>query len=609
MSANKQTITEIVRLAEQNYETGQTNLGEFVSWGHRDTVERIIAYLYSKHTTGDKDSLGRDKPFFNIVSAAVNIWYRATDLDRKDIIIRPTKTSNAIAAFLATVKLQEWMNKNNFGMFLNDWGRTLAQFGSAVVKFVEKKGELIPSVIPWNRIITDAVDFDALPRIEKIYKTPVQLLKMPEIDKKEADKLIEALVARKISKGMAKDNLSEFIELYEVHGELPVALLKDSPEEGDWEKYQQQMHIVSFVEDKTTKDFQDFSLFKGPEKQDPYLLTHLIKEEGRVMSIGAVEYLFDAQWMQNHSMKNMKDTLDLASKLIFQTADGTFLGRNVLTAIETGDIMIHKENMPLTQINNTKADITAMQNFAGQWKALAMELTSTPESMRGITPPSGTPYSSVALLTQQAGSLFEIMTESKGLYGEEMLTRFVIPHIKTKLDTKEEVMATLKESDIRKIDAMYIPNRAIRNHNDRVINALIKGKDEELMNLMPFDKNTEEGAVRETLAPMGDMRSFSPEDITWKEVFKDLEWKLEYGITNEPVDKQMVLQSLSTLLVAFKEVFAGNPDALKMVMGKVLNMAGVISPVELSTMSITQPSPLSGAGGGAEKVGALQGIR
>ena len=603
----QETISEIVRKAEQNYEIGKTNLGEFVSWGHRDTVERIIAYLNSKHTTGDKDSLGRDKPFFNIVTAAVNIWYRATDLDRKDVIIRPGKLSNTIAAFLASVKLQEWMNKTKFGVFLNEWGRVLAQYGSAVVKFVEKKGELIPSVIPWNRMITDAVDFDALPRIEKIYKTPAQLRKMKEFDSEEVDKLIEALVARKTSKGMTKDNLSEFVELYEVHGELPVALLKDEPEENDWTEYRQQMHVISFIKDKTTKDFQDFSLFKGPEKQDPYMLTHLIKEEGRVMSIGAVEYLFDAQWMQNHSMKNMKDTLDLASKLIFQTADSTFLGRNVLSAIETGDILIHKENLPLTQINNTKVDITALQNFAGQWKALAMELTSTPEAMRGITPPSGTPYSSVALLTQQAGSLFEIMTENKGLYLEDMLRTFVIPHLKTKLDTKEEVMGALRDSDIRKIDAMYIPNEAIRNHNNRIINALIKGNDEELMNLAPFDKNTEEEAVRERLAPLGDMRSFSPEDITWKEVFKDLEWEIEVGTTNEPVDKQAVLTTLSTILASFKDVFAGNPDALKMVMGKILNMAGVISPVELSTMSITQPSPLPSAGGGAEKVG-LQGI-
>ena len=594
----KETIAEIVRRSESNYQTGITNLGEFVSWSHRDTVEKIIAYLNSKHTTGDKDSLGRDKPFFNIITAAVNIWYRATDLDRKDVIIRPTKQSDTIACFLATVKLQDWMRRSSFGIFLNEWGRTLAQYGSAVVKFVEK-GELIPSVIPWNRMIVDAVDFDALPRIERIYKTPAQLLQMPEIDKEEAENLIESLTSRKTDKNTKTDNLAEFIEIFEVTGELPKALLlKDSfsATEDDWNNYTWQKHLISFTKNKETKDWDDFTLYKGRLKGDQYMLTHLIKEEGRIMSIGAVEYLFDAQWMQNHSMKNMKDTLDITSKLIMQTADGSFLGRNVLSAIETGEILIHKENQPLTQANTYKADITQLQNFAGQWKALAMEITSTPEALRGTTMPSGTPYSLGAYLGAQAGSLFEIMTESKGLYLEEMLREFVIPYLKTKLDTKEEVMAVLKDSDLKKIDSMYIPNRAIRNYNDRMKEEILSARTE---NLMPFDKTSEEMSVREGLAPMGNMRSFSPDKVSWKEVFKNIEWDLEVGITSEPIDKQAVLTSLSTLMAAFKEVFIGNPEMLKMVMGKILNMSGVISPVEMSTMT-AQPSPMPvGAGGGA----------
>jgi hypothetical protein len=50
---------------------------------------------------------------------------------------------------------------------------------------------------------------------------------------------------------------------------------------------------------------------RARERKDPYMITHLIEEDGRTLSIGAVEYLFDAQWMQNHTVKNMKDLLDL----------------------------------------------------------------------------------------------------------------------------------------------------------------------------------------------------------------------------------------------------------------------------------------------------------
>src|SRR3990167_1505201 len=130
---DKSTIPEIVRSAEYNYIHSTTKLGEFVDWDMHGTVEKITAYLNSKHITGDKDSLGREKPFYNIVTAAVNIWYRATDLDRKDIVVIPSKITDVGLAFIATVHLQEWMKRERFGVFLNQWGRTLAQFGSAIL--------------------------------------------------------------------------------------------------------------------------------------------------------------------------------------------------------------------------------------------------------------------------------------------------------------------------------------------------------------------------------------------------------------------------------------------------------------------------------------------
>src|SRR3990167_5141128 len=231
------TIHEILRLAETNYKQGTTALGDYVSYSTHDTIERIIAYLNSKHITGDKDSLGREKPFYNIVTAAVNIWYRATDLDRKDIVVIPSKITDVGLAFIATVHLQEWMKRERFGVFLNQWGRTLAQFGSAILKFVEKDGKLIPSVIPWTRMIVDPVDFDAIPRIEKFYLTPVQLRKKTEYSNEMVEKLINSAGKRETISGNTVDNQDGFIEIYEIHGELSKEIYNKSKEvpvlEGD----------------------------------------------------------------------------------------------------------------------------------------------------------------------------------------------------------------------------------------------------------------------------------------------------------------------------------------------------------------------------------------
>jgi hypothetical protein len=603
---NKISLTEIVREAEQNYLDGSVQMGEYVTWDMHNTIETIDAYLNSKHITGPKDSLGRDKPFFNIVSAAVNVWYRATDLDRKNIRILPDSVSNTALAFIATVLLQNWMKDARFGTFLNDWGRALARYGSAVVKFVERDGELNASVVPWNRLIVDPIDFDALPRIEKVYKTPAQLRRMTEYDQEVVEKLCNSQTSRQTLDGHKQDNQSKFIELYEVHGELPIALLKDEEDivDEDWETYRQQMHVISFTEN-SDGTHNDFTLFRGKEKKDPYMITHLIKEDGRTLSIGAVEYLFDAQWMKNHTIKNMKDTLDLASKLIFQTSDSAYVGRNVLSAIETGDIMIHQLNQPLTQINNSKADIVAFQNFGAEWEQLAQTLTSTPDAIRGDTLPSGTPYSLAAYQGAQANSLFEIMTENKGLHIEDMMREYIIPHLKTKMDTSDEVVAILEDNEIEHVDQIYIKNAAIKHVNQEIKNMVLNGEFPSAEDQTSMTEGVSRNMREQLQNVLGNQRFFKPSEIpdqTWKELLEDFEMKVTVEVTNENTDKQAVMQTLSSLF----QTLASNPMVLqdtnaKMLFSAILTETGRISPLQLSTAA-AQPVAAPPTGGEALQV-------
>lgn len=604
------SIQQIVRDAEQNYTQGTTKLGKYVDWSMYDTVETIDAYSLSKHTSGLTDALGREKPFFNIVTAATNIWYRATDLDRKNIRIMPDSISSVPLAFLGTVMLQRWMDKNRFGSFLNQWGRTLAKYGSAVVKFVEVNGNLEPSVVAWNRFIADPVDFDAIPHIEKFYVTESQLKKLAKERGYDMDKVkafLEAETTRKTLEGFNKDNESEFIELYEVHGELSMEEYKEAKgldvEEGDEDDYFQQMHVVCFT--KVKGELKDFTLYCGREKKDPYMITHLIKEDGRTLSIGAVEYLFDAQWMQNHSIKQWKDQLDLASKLIFQTADTNFLGRNVLSAIENGDILIHGANTPLTQINNGGHDITNVQAFMGQWKVLTQDLTSTPDALRGNTQPSGTAYRAVAIQQQEANSLFELMTENKGLALEDMLREFVLPHLKSKLKNKEEVLGIFEDNDIAEIDAMYIPKEAVRRYNDKIINDLLKQPLPTPTNpIEPFNAQQSQEDVRQELNTQGNKRSFTPDKVSWNEALSDLKWEnVKVEITNENKDKQSVMATLTTL---FQTLAQTDPTKANLVLNAIMTETGAISPLQLKTSTASPPQI------GGTQVGAglsnLQGL-
>lgn len=593
-----QTIGDLVRKLEQEDMFGITHISKYVDFNQRDNTEKIDAYINSKHISGEIDAQGRDKPFFNVVIAARNITYRATDVDRKNLKILPSKGSDRMLAFLAKIKLQEWMRKNAFGKFLNEWGLSLATYGSSILKFVEKDGELHLQVMSWADMIVDPVDFNANPKIEKIWLTPSQLLKRKGYDQELVMKLINSQEVRETSDGQEKDNKEGYIPIYEIHGELPLSYNTGLRE--DENTYEQWMYVVSFVESKENNDeFDDYILYSGREKKDPYMITRLIETKGRTQSIGAVENLFQSQWMQNHTAKMIKDNLDITSKIIFQTSDGTFTGKNALKSIENGDVLIHTPNNPLTQISN-RSDITASQSFQQMWKQLGNEINGLSDAMLGVAPKSGTAWRQTEALLQESHSLFELMTENKGIDIKYMLTTYIIPFFKKSLDTAEEILPILEDYDIKFIDQNFIPNEAIRVSNAKLKAAVLSGK--------TFSKEQQDediqiatDSITNAMQSFGNSRPLRPSEIsskTWKEIFKNLEWDLEYDITGEARDTQLVADNLIKVL-QYMSAKQGQPmtSEEKLVFNKILSVTGSVDPIELS--QVEQQPVASPAGGGS----------
>jgi len=605
MLQDQETIPDLVRKLEEEDKIGNTLISKYVRHSMRENLDKIDAYANSKHISGSTDALGRDKPFFNIVTSAINIWYRATDIDRKNIKMKATKQAHVMLSFVMTILFGEYMKKTSFGMWLNRWGKSLAKNGSCISKFIEVDGELISKVMPWGVMIVDPVDFDNNVKIEKLWLTPAQLRAKKGYNQKIVEDLIDQKQARETIEGQQVDNKSDYIELYEVHGELPESLLLDDPMEATEKQeknYTQQMHVISYLAKNEGKGSDDYTLFKGKEGKDPYVITHLIEEEGRTLSIGSVENLFQAQWMTNHSQKNIKDQLDLASKLVFQTSDGNFEGQNVLSNIENGQIMTHAVNMPITQVANNSHDISALQAFGQQWKSLGMEINGINEAMTQA-PKSGTAWRQTQAALQEAHSLFELMTENKGLSLEYIIRTYFIPYLKKQMDTSDEIAAILDEHGIKKIDSIFIPSEASRRINKRIEDKILSTTPEDLMRGDIFTPEMQEEqvageaeAIQKTLDSFGSQRFIKPSQVpdkTWKESLKDFEWEIEVNITGENKDEQATMETLSTVFQTVASL-GGQPmpEEMKVVFNKILNLTGAISPMEIAETKPAVPQPL-----------------
>jgi len=601
--AECQTIYELVRQMKEDDELGQVNTSEFVKFNLREDINKIEAYLNSKHTSGDTDAQGREKPFKNIVNSAVNIVYRATDLDCKNIKLYATKEKDFVLSMLMTIKLHEWTNEVEFGKFLNIWGLALAKYLEVFVKIVEKDGELFFNVVPWDRLIVDPINPEDSPKIEKIDYTPAQLRKQKGYDKKMVEELIENQTTRKVmgNSGIEKDAKSNFITVYEIHGELPLSYL--TGKEKDEDEYVQQMHIISFNATENDKEeYNDYTLFSGREAKSPYVLTSLLPSETGTLTLnGAVKNLFEAQWMVNDNEKKIKDQLDLASKLFFQTSDGNFVGQNATTSLDNGDILVHAINQPLTQLNN-RPDIAAMQSSQGSWQAQGNQINNISDAMTGANPPSGTAWRLQQAVLQESHSLFELYAENKGLFVKMMFREYVLPHFKKKLNNTKEISAILEDHQIKLLDMRYVPNEAIRRVNQKIKDTVLSGE--------IYDPTMQSGQIAETeqqlkteLSQLGNQRFIKPSDIsteTWKEIFQDVETKLEIDVTGEAKDIQGTLTTMSTILqtIASNPMVLQDPNA-RMIFNRIIELSGGISPIEFQTAQV-QPAPaMAGQVGGA----------
>ncbi len=602
--ATKDSVAELIRQLENDYINGTTTRGKYVEFSQYENIEKIDAYLNSKFTEGDHSN----DAFFNIVTAAVNIWYRATTIARTKIRIKATKGKQVVLAFVATLLIQDWMRRNHFDEFINKWDLTEARYGSAIVEFVEQDGNLIPSVLSWNKTINDTVEFENNPLVKVLWLTEAQLRKNKNYDQEQVKALLDSKSARETAGKQKKDNKSDYIKVYEIHGELELS--KVTGKDTDADEYVQQIHVISFVGKKGKRnEYDDFVLYKGREK-NPHMITHLIPEDGRAQAIGAVEHLFEAQWMVNHSTKQIKDYLDFASKLFFQTADPNLIGQNVLSGLQNGDILVHAVNAPLTLVNTMKADITAIQNFSNQWQVLGKEITSTPDAIAGNTQPSGTPFRSVAVQNQEAHSLFEVMKRNKKRDLEEMMRRFVIPFVKKQMDTSEEVAALLETQDITTLDQMYVPNEAIRRDNEQIKQTILSNIDKDVNDPTGIAQNLdreqlEQDIRKNELAPLGNQRFIKPGDLptdTWKKALKELEWDAEVEIEDKATDDQLVGQSLADffkiLVDPNAQAFLNTPRG-KLLFNKILDKTNAISPLELAQIPSDQPLPQQPVGGGS----------
>lgn len=544
-------------------------------FNQRAQIKTIEFYSNSRYLGGQKDELGRDKPFFNILNAICDVENTAKDLDTKDINITSDDANHYLESWLLSKDIQVWMKEINFAKILNDMRDIHTRYGSLLVKKclkeVDGKTELDLQLPEWKNLITDQIRIIDGAIIETHWLTASELKKMEEWDKEAVKGLLK--------KFKGQSSLKR-VPVYEVRGWFPRSYIKDvqglkytPKDEADYSY--QLYYIAGLPTEERAREFVDTVIPVYWEDDTEQIYKYLARKPkaGRAFGVGVMEEGEEAQVWTNDAVLKQYRAMEYTTKVVGQSASKKLKGRNLLTETDDGTILEHEDGKPITALNLLPSGGLQQYNaLIQQWYDQLEKTTSAYSAQRGDTPPSGTPFRLQATVLQQSSSVFKTLQQELGIFITEIFEDWVMPYLASRLN-KEHILAyEFSPEELKEIDNKF----SAQNANQRAIDMLLAGKE---FTQEEYDTWISEGQdfIKET---KGQRFIEIP-----KNFYKNLKAKITVNITGEQRNKAATLESLNNILITY----ASNPNlsqdpVASQLLSRIIELSGAgISPVSITS--------------------------
>lgn len=555
----------------ENYNNGYITLIDGLTFSQWQTLKKIEFYSNSKYLTGDKDELGRDKPFYNIVNYRVNVAVRATDIDVKDIKIISDNPNFAEYAFLYNHEAYEWMKQSDFSLFLNQFGQTRARYGGVLVKKCQYKEpgeeqELEIEVVPWKNVITDPVDIQNGVITEKHYMLPNELAEKKDVWE-NIDKAMELStnMEKNLQKGVAQTATNR-IPVYEIEGVFPETYDPEIGEDGDKYTFKLMRFIVAGDAGKQVL------LFKEDLEESQYKYLSWEKVPGRGLGRGVVEEGFEAQRWTNDAVIGETNAMTLSGKVVMVT-DSEDVGNNAITDLVNGSVIKVKRGETVQSLSLLPSSFPEFNNLKTSWDTQVQRSTNTFDAVTGETMPSGTPLGSLAIQAQQASSYFDYKREEAGIFITELFNDWILPFLAKRINKEHILSSEFDNDELMKMDEAFATHLVNQEIKTKILSGMIVSP-EEYQAGIDFTKNK--------LAQRGNRR-FLEVPTGW---FKDFKPKVSVIVTKELKDIDVEKKNLEYISM----ILARNPQAMQdpvmaKIVGRMAELSGILSPGQIAGMS------------------------
>jgi len=526
-------IVTTVKNEIDSYVSGEVRITDRISFSQYRTVRHISNFANRTYPSGNVDSQGNYKYWFDIISPRIDNETKNIDFDTSDITLYSEMKSDRVRVMLSNALLREWMKETQQGVSLNEDIENCTGWGNMIWKKV-KGGKLALDLTDTYVINQKAKTLSESPVIERHLLTSSQLrAKRGIYNEERVDELLKSRGNVSYVEGISDDKGIRYYELFERNGEVSVEDYNEARRELGQGEIASNDPENEFILAKSILCLMDGGsggklLFVERLKSmdDIYVEYHRGRYVGRWLRVGFYEMLMDIQIRANEIGNQIARALEYGAIQLFTSSDDSIY-RNVLTDLQRGDIVKAKD---LRRLDMSMQDIS---NYIAEWNQLmqtADRLTNSTDIASGEEMPSGMPFKLGNLLNQNSNKLYNFIREKLALSFKSIYENWILPELLKDFGERDVVRITGDSEylDLYRealIEEWYIRNLvALGPHTSEEAKVLKERKAEQL------------GKSKEELVRLG------------RDFWKDYKARVSVNITGESVNINTDIESRNTLL-------------------------------------------------------------
>ena len=509
----------------------------------------------------------RKKKNFNYILAFVNMLYRQTDWDVRDLNIRDLTGQFPQVVNLVKLASRTYLKDIEFDLTMNKFRRELISMGHLIIKIVN--GE--PVIVPLDNVIIPA-DSEGIQKsglIEIQYKTYEEMQVYKDDMTDEQWETVEELKKTFDATGNNKYAVLD----YWVYDKFTV---------GGKEKLTKGCHryldttYMGEVNSESIPSFK-FDSFASPHKKErvskalqkklgkyeriyPYLDAKFIEIPGRYWGAGVAELLKDLSIYSNKilNIKESFDELQLRGILVHTKNDmpnAKSLSQKLVNNLETGFAVSLNAEEKLERLNLGSTTFDTLQMLDKLFELMRVFIGVNQQSTGEHSPSTVT--ATVGRINQQnAATTYEVVKEVQAIYLTKLFRDFLQEEIIMDLTEEEVVALSGNNNEIAELDKFFITQMVYREAHE----AVMQPTEEEVNN--EIARRTEE-------VQMNGGTRFA--QLT-KELLGQLKFIIEFQVGDQDFERQSRITAL--LEMARDPQYTGSRNALYTELRDLLGLTG-----------------------------------